>query len=205
VDFRFLISNSEKIERGTLQASREHSLAPWLVWAGIASIALALVGLIIGAPLARWSGHGAIAFTIYRAFSYLCHQLPERSFYLAGHQFAVCARCTGLYVGFAAASLVYPLVRSLKRTDTPARRWLLLAAAPMAIDVGLDLLGVWKNTHSSRLMTGLLLGSVAAFYVIPGLIDLLNFDWRRLRLRRTEKAAAVTAPAPRTSIPVSGK
>jgi len=104
-------------------------------------------------------------------------------------------------VGFAAASLGYPLVRSLKRTDTPARRWLLLAAGPMAIDVGLDMLGVWKNTHLSRLITGLLLGSVAAFYVIPGLIDLLNFDWRHLRLRRP----AAAAPSPGTSVSVSGK
>jgi hypothetical protein len=59
----------------------------------------------------------------------------------------------------------------------------------MVIDVGLDMLGVWKNTHLSRLLTGLLLGSVAAFYVIPGLIDLLNFDWRRLRFRRPAAAA----------------
>lgn len=200
-----MISNSEKIERGALPAGQKYALAPWLVWAGLASIALVLAGLIVGAPLAQSTGHGAIAFTIYRAFSYLCHQLPERSFSLAGHQLAVCARCTGLYLGFAAAALVYPVVRSLKRTDTPGRRWLLLAAMPMAMDVALDLLGVWKNTHLSRLTTGMLLGSVAAFYVIPGLIDLLNFDWRSLRLRRTEKAAAVTAPEPRTSVPVSGK
>ena len=189
---------SREHESDTFHELRPDAVGSWLVWAGIVSITLGLVGLIIGAPLAQSTGHEAIGFTIYRAFSYLCHQLPERSFSLAGHQFAVCARCTGLYVGFASASLIYPLVRSLKRTDTPARRWLLLAAAPMAIDVGLDMLGVWKNTHLSRLMTGLLLGSVAAFYVIPGLIDLLNFDWRRLRLRRqAEKTMTVAAPEPR--------
>ncbi|SRR6266516_383534 len=180
---------SIELESDTFHGPSQSATGSWLVWAGIVSITLGLVGLIIGAPLAQSTGHQAIGFTIYRAFSYLCHQLPQRSFHLAGHQFAVCARCTGLYVGFAAASLGYPLVRSLKRTDTPARRWLLLAAAPMAIDVGLDMLGVWKNTHLSRLFTGLLLGSVAAFYIIPGLIDLLNFDWRRLRMRRPAEAA----------------
>jgi uncharacterized membrane protein len=177
---------SRELESDTF---RPNASGSWLVWAIIVLISLSLVGLIVGAPLAQSTGHEAIGFTIYRAFSNLCHQLPERSFYLAGHQFAVCARCTGLYVGFAAASLIYPLARSLKRTDTPARRWLLLSAAPMAIDVGLDMLGIWKNTHLSRLSTGLLLGSVAAFYVIPGLIDLLNYDWRRLRLRRRGYAA----------------
>ena len=196
---------SRDLESDTFHEPSGNATGSWLVWTGVVSISVGLVGLIIGAPLAQSSGHEAIGFTIYRAFSYLCHQLPERSFYLAGHQFAVCARCTGLYVGFAAASLVYPLFRSLKRTDTPARRWLLLAAAPMVIDVGLDMLGIWKNTHLSRLMTGLLLGSVAAIYVIPGLIDLLNFDWRRFRMRRPAEAAAVTTSAPRTSAQVSGK
>ncbi|HEY8930600.1 MAG TPA: DUF2085 domain-containing protein [Mucilaginibacter sp.] len=29
-----------------------------------------------------------------------CHQKPERSFFWKGKQFPVCARCTGLYVGY---------------------------------------------------------------------------------------------------------
>lgn len=27
----------------------------------------------------------------------LCHRKPERSFFIKGHQFPVCARCTGFY------------------------------------------------------------------------------------------------------------
>ncbi|MEO8434594.1 MAG: DUF2085 domain-containing protein [Pyrinomonadaceae bacterium] len=177
------------IEPGGVATIRSRSAwAPLLVWMGIVAIALGLVGLIVSAPLARSANHQGFAFTIYRAFSYACHQLPERSFYLSGYQLAVCARCTGLYLGFGAAALIYPLVRPLSRTDTPARRWLLLAALPLAIDVGLDLIGLWKNTHLSRLFTGLLLGSVAAFYVIPGLIDLL-------RVVRNNPRADVVWPA----------
>ena len=162
--------------------------ASWLIWAAVTSIALLLVASLFAAPLALNSNHTSVAFTIYHAFSYVCHQLPLRSFHLSGHPLAVCARCTGLYTGFAGAALVYPFVRSLKRTDTPERRWLLLATVPMAIDLGLDFFGLWQNTHLSRLATGLLLGSVAAFYVIPGLMDLLNFDWRGWRRRRTAEA-----------------
>lgn len=29
-----------------------------------------------------------------------CHQLPERSFFLKGKQFPVCARCTGIHIGY---------------------------------------------------------------------------------------------------------
>jgi len=160
--------------------SKKEWLAPaaWMVWGGITAFALLLAASIFLAPLAA-DNHGSLAFTVYHAFSYVCHQLPQRSFHLAGHPLAVCARCTGLYLGFAAASLIYPLVRSLQRTDTPSRRWLLLAALPMVVDVGLDAAGLWQNTHLSRLATGLMLSSVAAFYVIPGLIDLLNFKWTR--------------------------
>ena len=171
--------------------SKESGLAPagiWLVWGAITSLALILAGSIFVAPLAA-NNHTSLGFTIYHAFSYVCHQLPERSFHLAGHPLAVCSRCTGLYIGFAIAALSYPLMRSLTRTDPPARRWLLLAAVPMAVDVGLDVLGLWQNTHLSRATTGLLLGAVAAFFVIPGLLDLLNLDWLRRRRLRSEPPA----------------
>lgn len=29
----------------------------------------------------------------------ICHQIPERSFHIAGHQLPLCARCTGTYMG----------------------------------------------------------------------------------------------------------
>ena len=28
-----------------------------------------------------------------------CHQMPERSFFIKGYQFPVCARCTGVVIG----------------------------------------------------------------------------------------------------------
>ena len=29
-----------------------------------------------------------------------CHRMPERSFFWKGKQFPVCARCTGIYIGY---------------------------------------------------------------------------------------------------------
>lgn len=151
------------------------------VWAVVVSLALAILGLIVTAPLAQTNGHPEFAATIYQAFSYVCHQIPERSFHLAGHQFAVCSRCTGLYAGFAIASLVYPLTRSLRSTDTPPRIWLVLAALPLAIDFGLGYFSIWPNNHLSRFTTGALLGAVAVFYIVPGLIDLSSTVIRPLK------------------------
>lgn len=147
----------------------------------MSAFALAIVVMIIGAPLAQTHNHPQLAATIYRAFSYVCHQLPERSFHLDGDQFAVCSRCTGLYSGFALASLCYPLTRSLTRTDTPARLWLLLAAVPLAIDFSLGYFDIWANKQLTRFSTGALLGAVAVFYIMPGLVQLSRMIRRRVR------------------------
>jgi uncharacterized membrane protein len=158
---------------------------PLLMWLIAAVASLALMALILGAPLFQGTGHPFWALTIYKAFSYVCHQIPERSFFIAGHQFAVCARCTGLYAGFTVATVLYPLVRSLRQTEAPARKWLFIAAAPLAIDFAVGYLGIWENTHSSRFATGALLGAVAVFYVMPGLMDLSLREWGQKGKRST--------------------
>ncbi|MGB9180750.1 MAG: DUF2085 domain-containing protein [Pyrinomonadaceae bacterium] len=172
---------------------------PLIVWCVVVSCALVLVSLIVGAPLALASGHYAAARTIYEGFGYVCHQIPERSFQIAGHTFAVCARCTGLYFGFAAGALSLPLVRSLKRTDTPSRVWLFVAAAPTVVDFALSYFGIWANTHLSRSVTGALLGAVCAFYVIPGLVDLSRADWRNFFARKTLEQEGAQALKPATA------
>ena len=159
---------------------------PMIVWSGAALCSIALTLMIIGAPLAMNSGHVFWGLAVYKAFSYVCHQIPERSFFIAGHQFAVCSRCSGIYFGFTAATLCYPLVRSLRQTETPARMWLFLAAAPLAVDFSLGCLGIWQNTHWSRFATGALLGVVSVFYVLPGLMDLAQ------RSKRNSPAPATT-------------
>ncbi len=145
---------------------------PLVFWLVSAATVAALVSLIVVAPLAAAGGHNGVAFAIYRAFGTLCHQIPERSDFIDGHKLAVCSRCTGIYAGFAFTLLVYPLVRSLRNTATPPRSLLILAAVPLAIDFSLTFFGIWENTHTSRLLTGLLLGSVAVFYVMPGIVEL---------------------------------
>ena len=122
--------------------------------------------------MAQANGHPAFAAPIYKVFSFVCHQIPERSFHLAGYKFAVCSRCTGLYSGFALATLAYPLVRSMRQTETPSIVWLVLATLPLVIDFSLGYFSIWQNNHASRFATGALLGSVAVFYILPGLIEL---------------------------------
>lgn len=141
----------------------------WLISAAVVSF---LVLLVVAAPLAAASGHNQLAQGIYGAFATLCHQLPDRSYFIDGHKFAVCTRCTGLYAGFAFTLLLFPLIGSLKRTTMPPRSWLFLAAIPLVIDFSVTFFGFWDNTHTSRMLTGALLGGATVFYVMPGIIDL---------------------------------
>ena len=81
---------------------------PLVFWAVSAATVMVLVALVVVAPLAAAGGHDGLAQVIYRAFGVLCHQLPERSYFIDGHKLAVCSRCTGVYAGFAFTLLLYP-------------------------------------------------------------------------------------------------
>jgi len=168
---------------------------PLVFWLVSAATVAALVSLIVVAPLAAAGGHNGVANAIYRAFGTICHQIPERSYFIEGHKLAVCARCTGIYAGFTFTLLLYPLIRSLRNTSTPPRSFLILAALPLAIDFSLTFFGIWENTHTSRLFTGLLLGSVAVFYVMPGIAD-----WSLSSLKRqTRKGTFIIASPERVA------
>lgn len=39
-----------------------------------------------------------------------CHQRPDRSFFINGHQFPVCARCTGVLIGQYSALILYRML-----------------------------------------------------------------------------------------------
>ena len=167
------------------KAQKEQKRWALTFWAVSALVILTIFSLIVVAPVAAAGCHSTIARGIYGAFAMLCHQLPERSYFIDGHQFAVCSRCTGVYAGFTFTLLLYPLIRSLRNTVTPPPKWLILATVPLAIDVGVNFFGFWQNTHTSRLLTGALVGGVAVFYVMPGIIELSLRFARTLEPRST--------------------
>jgi uncharacterized membrane protein len=109
----------------------------------------------------------------------LCHQLPERSFFGGGVQLPVCARDTGIYVGFCVAMvLVWALHRPERPRDLPSPLgWTAFAlmVGSMAIDGGSQYLGFRTSTNELRLMTGLLCGFGIAMLLVPMLNDCV---WR---------------------------
>lgn len=168
---------------------------PFNAWLIVLTTALAVVSLIIAAPLLA-AAHNGWSIAIYQAFGFLCHQLPERSFFIAGHKLAVCSRCCGIYLGATLTLLVYPLIRSLRSVDPPARKWLFAASIPLFVDFFLTFVGIWQNTHTTRFVTGFIFGSAVVFYVMPGVVELSLRNWKR---RVSTSGTALTAT---TSVPI---
>ncbi|HVF29683.1 MAG TPA: DUF2085 domain-containing protein [Pyrinomonadaceae bacterium] len=146
------------------------------------------VWIITLAVVTIWLGSTLIApildsTPIYTFFSYVCHQMADRSFYLAGHPIAVCSRCFGIYAGLLVGVLVYPLWRPIDESEPIPRLWLFLSLVPVSIDWSLTMFGIWENTHLSRFVTGLILGAACATFIVPALVDIIrNFTGRRRRL-----------------------
>lgn len=90
---------------------------------------------------------------LFSVCGYLCHQIPERSFFLAGYQFPLCYRCTGLLLG----TCVFLVLVYFRRTFSIRLAGLLLA--PMLIDVGLQILQWWEGENTIRLLTGFAAGA----------------------------------------------
>ena len=147
-----------------------------IVYSVILSIALVWCAGILIAPL--WADttdfRGSVSAFLYTFFSKNCHQLDDRSLHLWGHKLGVCSRCTMVYFGFLATTLLYPFIRKLNNFELPAL-WILLAGTSLVlIDAGLDIFDVVSNTFMSREITGGILGLILPFYLIPGSIRLLE-------------------------------
>lgn len=80
-----------------------------------------------------------------------CHQRPDRSFFFRGHQFPVCARCTGVFIGEAFAILLF---RFFEISVVTAIVFCLI----MLMDWLIQHLGYRESNNVRRLITGLLCG-----------------------------------------------
>jgi uncharacterized membrane protein len=78
----------------------------------------------------------------------------------------------GIYAGALLGLLLYPCWRRLTAPVLPARRYLVLAIAPLLLDWTLGVLGITDSHAMTRMATGLLAGGVAAFYLLPVLLAL---------------------------------
>jgi len=122
----------------------------------------ALVMLLVASPIifAATGELGGLAALSRVAFSNVCHQDPGRSFFVHGLPLPVCARCTGLYLGFFLAWLAYTI---RGRRLAPAGNTLLIAGmTPMVLDGAFNAAGLFTSPGWLRFMTGALFAAAAA-------------------------------------------
>ncbi len=144
------------------------------VWGAGFILVFLWVFIILLAPIAAAGNATNVSQPIYSFFSFLCHQIPDRSFHIDAHPFAVCSRCFGVYFGLLLGFVIYPIFRSLAEIEPLPRIWLFLAIVPIAVDWSLGLFEIWENTHLSRFLTGLILGAACGLFIVPALVELVR-------------------------------
>lgn len=154
------------------------------VWMVTTAVVLVWAALIVVAPVAKAAGIDSLSSPLYELYQFICHRIPERSFYVAGEQFGVCSRCFGVYLGLLVGCIVYPLWRPVDEVEPIARFWLFLSIIPIAIDWGLTVFGFWENTQASRFLTGLILGVACATFIVPALVEAVRNLTRPRRFSR---------------------
>ena len=114
-----------------------------------------------------------VALAVYAVGHVVCHQLPARSFHLWHVSLPVCARCTGIYIGAAAAALAIAAARRpsavARRAGTDPRRILLLAFAPTALTLVFEWTTGVTPANWIRALAGFPLGAAVAWAI--GMVD----------------------------------
>jgi len=166
-------------------------------WLLMVNLAIGVyVGLPILAPVLAHAGHQRAANLIHLVFRPLCHQLPERSFFLYGRQWvysyaelsqmlgemvppryqggpgigfkvAICQRCVAIYLTMLAVGLLFAWIRG--RLKALSVKQFGITLVPMTIDGLGQLFGLWTSTWWSRLFTGGLFGLGCLWLTYPHL------------------------------------
>jgi uncharacterized membrane protein len=144
-----------------------------LTYAVILTGVLFWCGGILLAPVCTAEGGNAatVGQALYQFYHPICHQIPERSFSMAGHPLGVCVRCSSIYFAFLAGTLLFPFLRPLVG-GSPSPRWVMLVAlVPMLIDA--TWIGPWlyQVTALTRAISGALFGLVLPFVLLPAALQ----------------------------------
>ena len=135
-------------------------------WLALANGFLLLFAVLPAlAPLLHAGGMAGPADAIVRAYSLVCHQLPSRSYVVAGWQMAYCQRDTAIYATMALTGLLW--ARYHRRLARLHWSLFLLLTLPMALDGFTQLFGLRESTWELRTLTGALFGLACVWFAFP--------------------------------------
>lgn len=142
-------------------------------------VSLLVIGTFLLSP--PWTVLGKMRLVGYA----ICHQIPERSFHIAGHQLPLCARCTGIYMGALAGFTLMTLWGRRRAVGLPSVP-IILVLISFIIAMGVDGLNsylsffpnmphLYEPRNWLRLTTGTLEGLALSALIYP----VLNYSlWR---------------------------
>lgn len=111
---------------------------------------------------------------IYFVFKFICHQLPERSYFMWGVQMPVCARCFGIYSGMVLGLLVYPFFKKLNNSKIPQLKTITIFVAPILIDAFAQSMGLYTTSNLVRSSTGIWFSIGVIFCLMPLLNNIIK-------------------------------
>ncbi len=127
-----------------------------------------LVGLYafvpFAAPILQAVGATGPAAVIYHIYSYLCHQMPSRSWFIFGHQMAYCQRDALIYPLMFFAGLVFSWRRSIRPLSL---LWYGILILPIAVDGTTQAFMLRESTPLLRAITGTLFGVATVWLCYP--------------------------------------
>ena len=128
------------------------------------------ISAIFLAPLLR-KAESVWGSFLYTAFSPVCHQIPERCFFLWGFPLAVCSRCTGIYTGILIGLILFAVTNRFSSISVPQTGLFILLSIPLFIDTAGNLLHLWKTSAWMRFAIGSVWGVILPFFFVPGLSE----------------------------------
>jgi uncharacterized membrane protein len=105
-----------------------------------------------------------IASFMYFFYQPVCHQMPERTFWVNGFSLAVCTRCLSFYLGgfFIAGIYLFKDYIHMWRLSV-----YIILVLPVMLDFIFEKLDFYSNLTGLRIFTGVLLG-IALFHLLLG-------------------------------------
>jgi uncharacterized membrane protein len=134
-------------------------------------IPAAIISLFVAAtPPGLWEKARVIGYA-------LCHQLPDRSFFIHEHQSPLCARCTGMYLGFSIGLIFLIIRRRTHAARMPTTAIIAVLIGFMTI-MGIDGINstisiipgapqLYHTTNIHRIVTGSLFGIAMCMLFFP--------------------------------------
>jgi len=138
-----------------------------LVW-GLNIVFVIINALNITTPILA-ANNNILAGFLYLIFRPTCHQIAHRSYFFHGHQFAVCARCTGIWLSAMICGFIMALILRKKNIKPISIKWFIISLIPLVIDGSFQFAGFYESTNTIRLITGILASAGTVLYAFPRL------------------------------------